>query len=262
MAVRGEAAWWLSLILGLCTWLGAAHAQVVASDDERGRKHFEAGASYYELGRYAEAAREFHEAFDLSGRPEMLLNVSRAHEHAGELHDAVLALELLLERYPQTSYRAEAEAVLARLRPLDRAPAVAAPALELAPVPQRAARPPESAPSQEPRLWPPSTLTLALGGSALATGIVSLAVGVRAHRMHQGLEQRCQDALCSPSERDQLDHGQRLARTSTGLTFAALALASATAVFWVLDVRRERARPRLALGVGRGSCHAQLRWEL
>src|SRR5688572_14255342 len=95
------------------------HAQVLASDDERGRTHFEAGASYYDQGRYEDAAREFREAFELSGRPEMLINIAHALERAGHVHDAVRSLELLLDRYPQTSYRAEAESELARLRPLD-----------------------------------------------------------------------------------------------------------------------------------------------
>ena len=261
MALRGMAAWWVSFFLGLFVCLSAAHAQVVASDDERGRKHFEAGASYYELGRFSEAAHEFREAFELSGRPEMLINVWRAHERAGETHEAVLALELLLERFPQSSYRPEAERELARLRPLDTAVEPSAPALPPPSLVSEAA-PSPPLPSAEPRRWPPSKLTLVLGSSALATGIVSLALGVRAHRIHDGLEQRCEGGLCSPSEQDELDRGRRLARTSTGLSFASLALASATAVFWVLDVRRERASPRVALRVGRGSCAAQLRWEL
>ena len=260
MALRGLAVWCGYLLLGVFAWLPCqGHAQVVASDDERGRTHFEAGASYYQSGRYSEAAHEFNEAFQLSGRPEMLLNVSRAHEKAGEVHEAVLALELLLERFPQTSYRPEAETALARLRLLDVPPA-ATPAPPPAVTP--AAEPP-AAPLPESRgIWPPRTHTLVLGSTALLTGVVSLAVGVRAHRIHDGLEQRCESDLCSPDERNELERGQRLGRTSTGLSFAALALASATAVLWVLDVRRERATTRLSLGVEPGGLQAHLRWEL
>jgi tetratricopeptide (TPR) repeat protein len=277
MALRGVAVWCLSLWLCSFAVLPArGAAQVVSSDDERGRTHFEAGASYYELGRYAEAAHEFQEAFELSGRPEMLINVWRAHERAGQMHEAVLALRLMLERFPQSNYRPEAEATLARLAPLDAESAPEAPEPE-APEPEApepevpvlpapeltpAPLPVQTAKTTERAVWPPSTYTLVLGSTAVVTGVLSLALGVRAHNIHDGLEQRCEGGLCAPDERHELEHGQRLARTSTGLSFAALALGAASAVLWVFDVKRERASTRLALGIERGGLAAHVRWEL
>lgn len=73
------------------------HAQ---TDDERARTHFEAGRSYYEQAQYEDAAREFQESFDLSGRPELLLNISRAHERALHYDDAIGAARRYLEIVP------------------------------------------------------------------------------------------------------------------------------------------------------------------
>jgi tetratricopeptide (TPR) repeat protein len=276
MALRGQSVW--STLCLVCLVLFACskvHAQVLASDDERGRTHFEAGVSYYEQERFDEAAREFREAFQLSGRPEMLINIARALEHAGQIHQAVLSLELLLERYPKTSYRAEAETELARLRPLDvQGSEAAAPPSEPAAVqPVAAPAPAEPAPAEPslqpaadereaPRFWPPRLPTLIVGTSALAVGIASLGVGLRAHGLYGDLEGRCDGGVCAPAQRDDRDRGQRLARTSTGLSFAALALGSATAVLWVLDVKRAKTRTQLSLSLDPRGYAAHIRWEL
>jgi len=48
------------------------------------RNHFEAGRTYFERARYEDAHREFAEAYRLSQRPTLLLNMSRAREAAGD----------------------------------------------------------------------------------------------------------------------------------------------------------------------------------
>jgi hypothetical protein len=110
--------------------------------------------------------------------------------------------------------------------------------------------------------WPPRSHTLILAATAVATGLASLGIGLRAHGIYVDLERRCDDGLCTEAARDDRERGQRLARTSTGLTFAALALGSASALFWVLDVRGERARTQVALTFEDAGCQARLRWEL
>jgi tetratricopeptide (TPR) repeat protein len=67
-------------------------------DDERARVHFQAGSQYYEVGDYELAAREFEQAYELSGRVELLYNLYSAHDRAGSYEPAADALERYLER--------------------------------------------------------------------------------------------------------------------------------------------------------------------
>jgi tetratricopeptide (TPR) repeat protein len=224
------------LVLLLLLWVPVGTVRALSEDDERARAHFVAGEAYFEDQRYADAAREFKEAYELSGRPEMLVNLSRAHERAGASAEAMADLELLLARHPQTSYRAEAEVRLANLRAAH--PELTTP--EQAPAEPRAA--PQPAPEPAPRkLWPPRVPTLVLGGAAVAGALAAVATGWAAHAKHEDLERRCQDGCPDDIEADK-ERGQRLARTSTGMTFAAIALGGASAVLWVLDVRASGAR--------------------
>jgi tetratricopeptide (TPR) repeat protein len=226
------------LVLLLVLWVPVGKVRALSEDDERARAHFVAGEAYFEDQRYGDAAREFKEAYELSGRPEMLVNLSRAHERAGASAEAMADLELLLGRHPQTSYRAEAEVRLANLR-------AAQPELATAQHASRPAEPPAAPqPAPEPaagKLWPPRVPTLIVGGAALAGALVAVATGWAAHAKHEDLEQSCRDGCPADVEADK-ERGQRLARTSTGMTFAAIALGGASAVLWVLDVRASGAR--------------------
>lgn len=252
----------LLCLLGLALWPQQVRAE--SPDDERARAHFAAGQEYFGQERYAEAAEEFDEAYQLSGRPEMLINRARSEQRAGRPDEAIVSLELLFERHPQTSYRAEAEGQLAQLRAERDARATGAEAPkqvappELAPAPLA---PPEA--KRELKLWPPRTPTLIAGSALVATVLVSAGTGWAAHAKHERLERRCRPVDQCPEGYDyqaDKERGQRLSRVSTGFTFAALALAAATAVLWVYDVRAEKRR--LSLGV-RGSlagAETQLRW--
>ncbi|NIU67587.1 MAG: hypothetical protein GWN73_20030, partial [Actinobacteria bacterium] len=85
---------------------------------EEARHHYESGRSYYEQLRYDEAAREFEEAYRLSGRSHLLKNVAVSHQHAQAWQDAIEAFELYLEEVPDAEDRAEIEERVARLREL------------------------------------------------------------------------------------------------------------------------------------------------
>ena len=209
-------------------------------DDERARAHFFAGESHYAAGRFADAAREFALAYELSRRPEMLVNLARAHERDGALRAAVADLELLLLQHPTASYRGEAEQRLSELRQ------------RLAPPPAADARLPSFDAAQTPQptrereltrlpAWP--RYVLAVG--AVASAAVALGSGVRAHDIYEQLETECpQNACDGPFEEDR-DRGRALARASTGMTFAAVLLGGAAAALWLYDLRVKR---QLALG--------------
>src|SRR5689334_19842947 len=76
-----------------------AYAQVKtekAANDTRARELFQKGDTAYAEGRYEEALAAFQEAYDLSGRAQLLFNVSNALERLGRYQEAVDALEKYL----------------------------------------------------------------------------------------------------------------------------------------------------------------------
>jgi tetratricopeptide (TPR) repeat protein len=64
--------------------------------DVRARELFEKGDAAYAEGRYEEAHAAFVEAYELSGRPQLLFNVSNALERLGRYAEAAFALERYL----------------------------------------------------------------------------------------------------------------------------------------------------------------------
>jgi tetratricopeptide (TPR) repeat protein len=89
----------------------------MAADDEQARAHFRVGRQRYEEGRFAEAARDFQEAYNLSRRAALLYNVYVAWRDAGDKPMAAEALrQYLAGMPPELPERASLEA---RLRSLD-----------------------------------------------------------------------------------------------------------------------------------------------
>lgn len=203
------------------------------TDDERARMHFQSGLSYYEQARYAEAAREFNEAYGLSQRPALLLNLSQAYERDLRFAEAIAELERYLIALPDSPQRRTVETRIARLRELQaRVSATTTPA----PLPEPATPEPETAPeapttasatSSEPTPAQPAPtrsqdssismpgLILAGAGGLLLAG--SLVTGIMAHSAHSDLETRCPGGMCPPEENAQgdIDSGRTLAWTST-----------------------------------------------
>jgi tetratricopeptide (TPR) repeat protein len=93
------------------------HAQ---TDDERARTHFEAGRSYYEQAQYEDATREFQESYDLSGRAELLLNISQSEERALHYDAAIDAARRYLAAIPTADNRKTVEERIASLQELKR----------------------------------------------------------------------------------------------------------------------------------------------
>lgn len=67
-----------------------------AATDQRARELFQKGDVAYSEGRYEEALASFQEAYDLSGRSQLLFNISNALERLGRYQEAVDALEKYL----------------------------------------------------------------------------------------------------------------------------------------------------------------------
>lgn len=67
-----------------------------AAADVRARELFLKGDAAYAEGRYEEALAAFSEAYDLSGRPQLLFNISNSLERLGRYQEAVDALDKYL----------------------------------------------------------------------------------------------------------------------------------------------------------------------
>lgn len=96
---------WASIVgivaLTCCVAAPSAHAQPhggseKAASDQRAREVFLKGDAAYAEGRYEEALASFKEAYELSGRPQLLFNISNALERLGRYPEAVDALEKYL----------------------------------------------------------------------------------------------------------------------------------------------------------------------
>jgi tetratricopeptide (TPR) repeat protein len=131
---------------------GAARGQSVG-DVERARVHFDAGRSFFNLGRYADAAAQFQAGYELVPKPRFLLNLGHCflkmamHARAREAYERFLALVP-----PDDSDREE---VRERLTEIERVLPPAAPVVEPAPVAKP--EPPTPAPPP-PRLDAPLLL--------------------------------------------------------------------------------------------------------
>ncbi len=231
---------------------GAAYAQ---SDDERARTHFEAGRSYYDQARYDDASREFMQAFELSQRPEMLLNLSQAQERALRYYDAISSARRYLQLVPAAEDRKTIEDRIVNLEKLkirleagmppepleppggfgpDGEPAAApetpadpatAPADPEQPEPPPTAAAPEAKPAPpaataqveaENRFTVPAIVLMGTGGAALVGALVT---GLVAHADYKSLERRCApNGDCPPAAQDELDEGETLSVLSTVLT--------------------------------------------
>ena len=102
-----------ALLLTLCAALPvSAHAQT----EDRGRLHFQAGASYYEAGDYQDALREFQRAYELSQKPELFYNLSLCHQQLGDLDQASSFLERYLTEVEDVPNRANLERRLENFR--------------------------------------------------------------------------------------------------------------------------------------------------
>ncbi|MET0385490.1 MAG: hypothetical protein ABW321_06010 [Polyangiales bacterium] len=132
--------------------------------DHAARGHFERGRSAYEAGEYRDAWAEFHEAYQLSNRPELLFNIGQTADRLGQDADAIKAFNLYLKRLPDAQNRRDVENRVRALRErLDKstsagpaAPPGGEPQGDLDPEPTREPLQPKAASRTPERAWPTS----------------------------------------------------------------------------------------------------------
>jgi tetratricopeptide (TPR) repeat protein len=232
--------WALLFGLLVCLWSGAAFG---LSKDELARKHFESGVAYLEESDYENALAAFKKAYELSNRPEILLNVATVHERLGQPAPAIAALEEYLKVAPNGEH---ADTVRRRIENLQRreadVPPPASPpgnAVASEPAPVSTAPVPAPAPVAPPPPPPPPPpavrssrvpVYLSLGVGA-ASGIGAVVTGVLAQQEYNDAETSCKPS-CSD---DEVSSGKSLALTSTILTGVAVVGIGVGVTLWLIQ---------------------------
>jgi tetratricopeptide (TPR) repeat protein len=86
--------WAVALLLLLFTTI--AHADDVSA----ARLHYKRGTTYFDLGRYHDAAKEYEAAFEAKDDPVLLFNIAQAYRQAHEYPDAMRFYKAYLRRLP------------------------------------------------------------------------------------------------------------------------------------------------------------------
>ena len=222
-----------------------------ALDDAAARQHFEAGRLYFQEAQYDDAAREFAEAYRLSERPALLINVSRSQENAGHLS---LSLETLRQ--------------WERVAPADdeNRPAMTERAQRIEAAIRRGG---DANARDDTGLTSAQTIGVIVLGSGAVAGIGALITGLMASSIHADLEAGCDSTGgCPPDRVDDIQRGETTALVSTVLLGVALA-AGATGLVLLLmggrddDESNDVARastPRVRLAAGPGQLGAGITW--
>lgn len=213
-----------------------------ATDDEAARRHFRLGQAYYQNGQFAEAANEFEQAYQLSGRSALLYNVYLAHRDALHTRQSYEALRQYLE---EVSDPPDEDHLRARLQHLEAAllanPEVVDPEVEPEQTPEPEVHPEPSTtttttpvdlsvPAEPEGRSPIPFVVMGAGGGALLGGLVA---GLMSRGARNDLDALCaDDGACPPdSNWESLrDRGQRSARAADAL----IAVGAATAVTGVV----------------------------
>jgi len=192
--------------------------QQSSNDDDAARRHFRLGQAYYQNGQFPEAAIEFEQAYQLSGRPQLLYNIYLAHRDALHTRQSYEALRQYLEEVADPP---DEDHLRARLHHLEEALA-ANPDVdpEVAPDTQTSDPTPTTNPSSSPDLGvveepesssPVPFVVMGAGGGMLVGGLVAALISRGAR---SDLDALCEaDGACPPDSNWQSlrDKGQRSA---------------------------------------------------
>jgi tetratricopeptide (TPR) repeat protein len=236
--------------------------------DSSARARFRVGQSMYESGRFAEAAREFEAAYELSRRPELLFNIYVANRDDNNLEKAVAALrEFLAQMPPELPNRLNLEARLQAMAATvsERASAAEASAQQAAAAAaahERAAAAEAArevaerdAAVQRERSFRLSLPGAVIGGVGVATAAAGFVVGALALGKVSDLEAVCVENVCPSSSRETYDSAQTLVTTADVLIIggAVLAAAGLSLVLLQIGVAEDEA-PAAASATASASC--------
>jgi tetratricopeptide (TPR) repeat protein len=179
LGVRGVLRVFVAAAL-LCAMSGTAAAQAgKAADPPRDNKalakeHFQRGTSFYDLGRYNEAIREFEAAYQLKNDPAFLYNLAQSYRLAGNPERALHFYRTYLRYVPKAPNRAEIEERIAALErsAADKASTQTAPPPVVTTPPPTTTTPPPAT-TTPPTTAPPTGTTPPSGTTAPETTTVT-----------------------------------------------------------------------------------------
>jgi len=256
-----------AITLASSFWLCSATAHAQSTSDDLARRHFDSGVAYLEESDYDNALKAFQKAYELSKRPEILLNLATVQERRSDLGSAVAALKGYLEAAPQGEH---VETVKLRIQNLEKrlqeqdaakaaasAPAPPAPADKPAPATPTAIPVAKPLAKAEPNRMP-AFVSLGVGGVLAGA---SLATGLVANAKYTDAKDSC-GHHCSDS---QLSSSRKLAVASTVLTGAAV-LGVGLGVALLLTTESDndelgRGAPRFDLALGPTAAAASAAWS-
>jgi tetratricopeptide (TPR) repeat protein len=89
-----------------------------ADDAATAREHYQKGTSFYDLGRYAEAIKEFEAAYEIKNDPALLYNLAQSNRLAGNSEQALHFYRTYLRYVPNAKNRVEIEDRIKQLEQL------------------------------------------------------------------------------------------------------------------------------------------------
>ena len=141
-----------------------AAAPARAEDKVAAREHWERGTTYYDLGKYDDAIKEFEQAYEAKNDPAFLYNLAQSHRLAGHPAEALRFYRTYLRNDPKAPNRAYIEA---RVKDLEKTVAQLP-----SPEPPTSVLPPALAPAPAP-----ATVIAGAPLPATTTGVPSAGVG-------------------------------------------------------------------------------------
>ncbi len=253
-------------LVALFAKTATSHAQPSStSTAEIARNHIQNGGRYYQLRRFAEAAREFQAAWELTRRPELLFNLAHALEDAGRDREALDAYERFdasgasgVDRQSLLAHMASLRTRLARSATATTTATATAtattttntPPPRVTPEPPRVLQPPPPAPRS---LALPVTL-LSAGGALLVTG---LALGLTVSSTWSDLNARCQNRVCDPSLQSDASGAEMRATVADVLGGVGVAAIAAGVVVLLLP-QPQASAPRVGLMCTGDGCAGRL----
>lgn len=159
MIGRAGIAWIVAL--GVATSAAQAHG---GDDVDAAREHYQKGKRAYDVGHFAEAAKEYELAYKAKDDPVLLYDLGQAHRLAAHRAEALFAYRAYLRNAPGAPNRAEVET---RIHDLE-----ATPPRQLIPAtqePDAPALPSTAAGKRAPELLPPSPNSTRLQSTVTAS---------------------------------------------------------------------------------------------
>jgi len=235
---------------------------LAAQDDEDTRlaaAAYKEGKASFQKGAYARALESFTEAYNISGKPDLLYNMAVCNEKLGENDKAIAFYQLYLEEKPDADDKDAVTATINRLSSEDEAAPKAAPPVAAVPLAKNEEKPPPAkapaakkpadsvAPveSADPGATVESDATvkrhrlaqgLLMGGGAMVA-VAGALTGVGAYKKYNSFE-----ATCAPDcSSDQASQVRALTITTDVLIFTGAAVAAAGLIWLLVDLHRARA---------------------